>query len=292
MTRRVLVSGACGLLGGVLVGKLIDLGLDVVATSRRCVDRTAGGYVHRQCELADAASTRELFADGFDAIVHAAGRIRCDGADIAPFVRDNLLATANLVDAAMLARTRVFVFISTISVYSGDGPFLEDDQTNATDAYGWSKRIAERLCLTALGDRAVVLRLGGLHGLPRRDGVVYEFFARALRGSPIEVTEPETRVTLTFIDDAIAAIARVLEVPTPAPSRIYNVATVEAPSYRELAERVRDSLGSLSVVVSPVAPRRRDRTLQTARIRSELAFVPLPLSEHLARFARGDLERA
>lgn len=282
---RVLVTGARGLLGGALVQRLARDGMRVLATGRQSVAGVEAGYAYRPCELADAGAVGTLFDGRIDAVIHAAGRIRSDGAGVAAFVRDNVLATANLVDAAQRAQVRVFVHFSTISVYSGNGPFLETSPADSGDVYGWSKRAAEELCLFNLGDAAIVLRLGGLHGTPRQTGVVRAFFDRALRGCPIEVEEPATQLTPTFIDDVAAAVQLLLQAPPP-PSRIYNLATAEAPSYRELAQRVCKIVNSTSSIVSPAAPGKRNRVLDTARIRAEIGFDPMPLDVHLMRFAR------
>ncbi|MCW5771387.1 MAG: NAD(P)-dependent oxidoreductase [Rhodospirillaceae bacterium] len=274
---HVLVTGVGGLLGGAIACKLSERGTSVLPTGRQPAAVATGDY--RRCELADAADVAGLFADGVDAVVHAAARIRGD--DAAAFERDNVRATHNLAAAAQLAGVRRFVLISTISVYSGEGPFAEDACTAATDPYGHTKRLAEQICIE-LQPQAVVLRLAGLHGAPRRDGVVSALFAQARSGTPLRLAEPDTRVTLTFIDDVVAAIDLLLA--RPAPSRIYNLATLEAPTYRELAEQIRDLAGSSGEIVSPQDAPRRNRVLNTSRIRRELSFVPLPLERHLARF--------
>lgn len=275
---RVLVTGAGGLLGGAMARRLAEKGCAVSATGRRPTAMPFPAY--QPCELSDAAETAKLFTGEVDAVVHAAARIRGNDADA--FERDNVCATRNLAAAARASGVRRFILISTISVYSGDGPFTEDSPAEAADLYGRSKAVAEKACLEAL-PTATVLRLAGLHGAPRRDGVVYEMFAQARRGRPIEVAEPDTRATLTFIDDVVSAANRLLA--GPAPSRIYNLATSEAPTYRELAEHIRGLAGGASAIVSAPDPRRRNRVLDTARIRGEIGFAPLPLERHLARFA-------
>lgn len=274
---RVLVTGASGVLGGVVAHRLAERGFAVSATGRR---PAAPFRAYHPCELADAAEVPKLFSSGVDAVIHAAARIRGDDANA--YVRDNVHATRNVAAAARASGVRLFVMISTISVYSGDGPFTEDSPAEAVDPYGRTKRAAEKACIEAL-PTAIVLRLAGLHGAPRRDGVLYEMFAQARRGQPIDVAEPDTRATLTFIDDVVTALGRLLE--GSAPSRVYNLATFEAPTYRELAERIRGVAGGESTIVSRHDARRRNRVLDTSRIRGELGFAPLPLERHLARFA-------
>ncbi len=283
MSPDVLVTGAQGLLGGAMVRALRKQGFDVLATGRRGLRDGTAADGYRECDLADAPSVERLFAAGPKAVIHAAGRIQ--GSGYAPFARDNVLATATVVDASRAAGARTCVIISSIAVYSGDGPFTEDSPAAARDPYGWSKRAAERVGLAGY-DRAVVLRLGGLHGRQRTGGVVDTFFTRAVRGETIEVDEPDTRVTLTFIDDVVAAVSQLLRAENAPPSRIYNLATREAPSYGELAESVRSIVSSSSAIRAARSPKRRNRVLDTELIRSEMKFASLPLEEHLGRFAR------
>jgi nucleoside-diphosphate-sugar epimerase len=286
MTARVLITGAQGLLGGVLARTLARRGYDVVATGRR--PGAAAEYEYRACELSDPEAVRALFAGTpFDAVVHSAARVPDGKNEIAPFLRDNVRATAVLAEAARVAEARRFVFCSTISVYSGDGPFAEDAPTDVADPYGSTKRKGEEACLAgnARENRNVVLRLGGLHGHPRVDGVLHAFFTRAARGEPIEVSEPETRATITFFDDVIAIVERILGAAAAPPSPIYNVATSEQVTLRDLAEQVRAQLTNMSRIVSPPASKARNRVLAVERARRELGFAPLPLAEHLARYA-------
>lgn len=294
MTARILVTGAQGLLGGVLARRLARLGHEIVATGRRPSTQESAEFQYLPCELSDPDAVHSLFADKpYDAVVHSAARVPGERHAIASFVRDNILAAAVLADAAYVARVRRFIFCSTISVYSGDGPFVEESPTAIDDAYGWSKRRAEEICLRNNEDenRGIVLRLGGLHGHPRRDGVIHRFFDRARRGEPIPVAEPETRTTITFFDDVVALIERiVLETAAPT-SAIYNVAAVGEVAYRELAETILKQVEGSSRIISPPSSRKRNRVLDTGRLRRELGFQPLPLSEHLARYAQACLPR-
>jgi UDP-glucuronate 4-epimerase len=280
MSGSVLVTGARGLLGGALVRALKQAGHDVVATGRQAGN--GEGYV--AADLADARAMDGLFdRRSYAAIVHAAARLR--GNDAQAYVRDNVVATDNLLNAARAAGAERFIFCSTISVYSGDGPFTEDSEVGATEIYGRTKREAEEVCLASGKPAATVLRLGGVHGQPRRDGVVGTMLERALQGEPVVVREADTRVTITFIDDVIAAVQRLLSLPAAGSSRVYNLACGEAPTYRELAEQIVALTGSRSSIAVEPANRTRNRVLDTTRIRGELGFTPAPLSQHLRKFA-------
>ena len=278
---RVLVTGARGLIGGSLVESLARDGFDVVATGRQAGALKADG-TYRPADLADAGQVRSLLdGGGIAAIVHCAARLRGEPPE---FVRDNETATQNLVEAAARADVIRLIFCSTISVYCGDGPFSEGSPIGGDDPYARTKAAAERICLDAPAPRGISLRLAGVHGHQRHDGFLHEYFARARTNRTIEVGEPDTRVTPTFVDDVAVAVAALLRVTTLPHERVFNLATVESPTYRELAEMVCKAMDSQSAIEATES-RKRNRVLDTGRIRSALGFVQLPLSSHLARFA-------
>jgi nucleoside-diphosphate-sugar epimerase len=279
-SRRILVTGANGLLGRVLVPFLAQSGFDVVATARRPQDETMAEV--RLADLAEIDAVRALFKGGpYFGVVHAAARVRSQDVDYRAFTRDNVASTKNLVSAC--AGEERLIFCSTISVYSGDGPYSENAPTQPADVYGRTKLEAERVCLAS--GHAASLRFGGLHGAPRSDGLVHTIFARSRTGQPIELSEPRTVVTLTFLDDAVRSIAALLDCAAFPAGRAYNVATAEALSHLQLAESIRALLQTSNAIVTPSESKERNRALNTGLILGDLDFSPWPLAEHLRRFA-------
>ena len=287
MSALVLVTGAGGLLGGVLAKALGGEGREILATVRR-PGVEVPGLECLPCELSDPEAVQQLFTGrSIGAVVHVAGRIRGEPGATGTFVRDNVVATTNLLDASRAAGVERFVFCSTISVYSGEGPFAESSPTAVSDPYGWTKRKAEELCLqsAAGGPSIVVLRFAGLHGHPRRDGVIHAFFASASRGEPLRIDEPDTEITPTFLDDVVGVMRRILERPVPQSASIFNVAIAEAVTLRQLAEAIHAQVGGGKIELVASA-KRRNRALETNRLRTDLGYQPLPLSDHLARFSK------
>jgi nucleoside-diphosphate-sugar epimerase len=279
------------LLGGVLASALAQGGHEVMATGRQPTGPASKGVSYRQADLANADDVEGLFRDQApEVIVHAAARIRADNE--AAFTRDNVIATATLAEAALRHGIRPCIFFSTISVYSGDGPFLEDSPADSSELYGWTKREAEQAWLNILGDRAIVLRLAGLHGHPRRTGFVYQIAAKALSGAQVELDEPETQVTLTFIDDVVATVSSILSVPRPPRHRVFNLATADSATYHEIAATLCKLLHSTSRIVAGTNSRKHNRIMDTARIRAEIDPPLTPLSSHLSRMANMMIQAA
>jgi nucleoside-diphosphate-sugar epimerase len=286
MSLRILVTGAAGLLGGESVRALTGPGRSVFGASR---DGPGGGKSLIGCDLSNADAVKSMFDEvAPDVVVHAAGRISASANAIELFERDNVTATANVVNAARSRPVTHFIYTSSISVYSGEGPYTEESPVTATDPYGQSKRRGEQACLSAADAtfRPVILRLGGLHGPPRHDGVVAEFFRRGHAGETIHVPEPKTTMTLTFIEDVIEVVDRILGVTAPAAPAIFNIATREAVELGELAAMIRALTGARSRVELEKSAKRRNRALDTGRIRAWLGLPSTPLSKHLARISQ------
>lgn len=176
--RPVLVTGAGGLVGRSTVNRLVELGVEVIATDLPTPAnekvaaewRRLPGVRVSWCDLTDPAATADLLATAAPgAVVHLAAIIPplCySRPELARAV--NVDATAHLVAAAIaLPSPPRFVQASSVAVYGGRNPHATDTLLTAdlpmapTDLYGELKAEAERLVRASTLDW-VVLRLGGV----------------------------------------------------------------------------------------------------------------------------------
>ncbi|KGI79038.1 NAD-dependent epimerase/dehydratase family protein [Oleiagrimonas soli] len=151
---RILVTGSAGHLGEALVRTLradghAVLGLDQVASA--CTDRVGS--------IADPAVVRAA-VEGVDAVLHAATLHKPHIATHTrqDFIDTNVTGTLNLLDAAVDAGVRAFVFTSTTSSF-GDAMtpppgapaawITEDTVPQPKNIYGATKLAAEDLCRLA-----------------------------------------------------------------------------------------------------------------------------------------------
>jgi len=175
MPHKVLVTGACGLVGSETVKALVANGRQVVATdldtpANRRTAQKFGSAAVRWTDLTDRAATQALIADvAPTAIVHLA-------AIIPPFCYAqralarsvNVNATADLIRIAeSQPNPPRFVQASSIAVYGARNPnrfpdvLTVDTPVSPVDNYGGHKIEVEKL-LTASTLEWVVLRLGGV----------------------------------------------------------------------------------------------------------------------------------
>src|SRR4051794_25984447 len=154
----ILVTGSSGHLG---TGLMRVLGRDAVGA-----DLLAGPDTHVVGDLADRALARRA-VQGMDAVIHTATlhKPHIGSHTRADFIAANVTATLNLLEEAVAAGVRAFVFTSTTSAFgraltSGRGEpaawITEDVVPRPRNVYGVTKTAAEDLCELVHRD----------HGLP------------------------------------------------------------------------------------------------------------------------------
>jgi UDP-glucose 4-epimerase len=158
---RVLITGSSGHLGEALVRVLGAEGIDVVG-----LDVLASPHTSAVGSIADRAFVRRSMA-GVDAVIHAATlhKPHVGSHTRQDFVDTNVTGTLNLLEEAVAAGVRGFVFTSTTSAFGralSPGPgapaaWIDEDVAPVPrNIYGATKTAAEDLCELAHRD----------HGLP------------------------------------------------------------------------------------------------------------------------------
>jgi UDP-glucose 4-epimerase len=171
----VLVTGGAGYIGSHMVHALVDAGERVVV-----LDNLSTGFdwaVAPAASLAvgetgDQSRVAALIAEHrVDAIIHFAASIVVPDSvrDPLGYYRNNTVNSRALIEAAVRAGVRHFVFSSTAAVYGNPArlPVREDDPTTPTSPYGSSKLMTEimlRDAGTAHGLRHMILRYFNVAG--------------------------------------------------------------------------------------------------------------------------------
>ena len=156
--------------------KFSSAGHEVVGLSRRaCV--FGGRSV--EIDLASATARAELEALGLesgwpDTVIHAASK-QPGSKDLSEYVKSNVLATANLLDALRESPPRRLIYTSTLSVYAEPetNPVNETGKTTNALPYAATKLWGEQLVKTFQDrSRVVILRLPSLYGVGQADSFI------------------------------------------------------------------------------------------------------------------------
>ena len=174
MTKRVLITGAFGYLGGRLAQVLgHQERCEVLLGSRRA--RKAPAWLPRaktiQTDWHSQTRLDEICSD-VDAVVHLAGMNRQDCvADPVEALEFNAAGTARLLRSAIKLKVKRFVYVSTAHVYGSPltGVVTEETCPRSLHPYATSKRAGEDSVRNAraCGDiEGIVVRLSNSFGAP------------------------------------------------------------------------------------------------------------------------------
>lgn len=207
------------------------------------------------------------------------------------YVRNNVLATQHLLEAAARHPVERFVYASSSSIYGQAErfPTPEEAVPRPLSPYGLTKLSGEHLCQlyhANLGVPAVSLRYFSVYGPRQRPDMAFNIFCRAaIEGKPIQVFGDgrQTR-DFTYVEDVVVATRAAAITPDVAGST-YNIGGGSRVSLAEAIELLEQIVGAgLEVDHGPWERGDvRDTGADTARARAELGFeARIRLGEGLA----------
>ncbi len=146
----ILVTGGAGYIGSHVVRQLAERGERVIVLDNLSTGRAAA-VLGGELVVGDTGDTalvsRLLAQHGIDTILHFAAHIVVPESVANPlkYYRNNTANTRSLLECAVQAGVKQFVFSSTAAVYGlpEGGSASEDTQTAPINPYGWSKLMSE-----------------------------------------------------------------------------------------------------------------------------------------------------
>jgi len=149
---RILVTGACGYKGTVLVPKLLKAGHDVVAIDTMWFGNYLESHKNLMVMKADVRNVEQIDLDGTDAIIHLSSIANDPCGDLDPKLtwEVSALATMQLADKAVRHGVRKFIFASSGSVYGvkEEAQVTEDLELKPISEYNKTKMVSERVLLS------------------------------------------------------------------------------------------------------------------------------------------------
>jgi len=290
---RVLVTGACGLLGQELVKQLSrNPRLDVLATGRDDTPPYSGvsaGYT--SMDIIDSEAVRRIFVDfSPHIVVNCAAMAHVDGCETEreKCWAANVDAVENMVKLCRTHGSKL-IQISTDFIFDGlDGPYREDARPNPVNFYGRSKLAAENAVRQMNPDKWAIVRtvlvFGTGEGLKRTNvgmWIVNDLSA----GKSIRVFTDQHR-SPTYNADLANGIERIIRFGR---TGVYHISGREYMSLFDFAEAIADAFELDKSLISPVtsdelqlAAARPPKTgFIILKAETELGYRPRPLEESL-----------
>jgi nucleoside-diphosphate-sugar epimerase len=208
---HVLVTGAGGFVGRHLIEALLAKGHRVTGTFRRAPPSSelAGRRAGLELVARDLAEPARL-PERIDGVIHAAATSAWTGITVDRIARDNVEGTRRLVEYALGAGARGFIYLSSMSVYGEIEADEVDEDTpiRNPDAYGATKYVGELL----VGDAAkrlpgLAIRLPGVIGPGARRNFLAEALAKIQEGAEVRVFNPDARFNNAVHVGELAAFA-------------------------------------------------------------------------------------
>jgi len=258
---KVLVTGACGYKGTVLVPKLLEQGYEVIALDTQWFGNFLPEHANLTVLKQDVRDTHNINLDGVDAIIHLASIANDPCGDLNPKLtwEVSALATMQLADKAKRCGIKHFIYASSGSVYGvkDEDQVTEELSLEPISEYNKTKMVSERVLLSYSDDMTVqVVRPATVCGLSKRmrlDVSVNMLTMQALTNGKITVFGGKQTRPNIHIDDITDLYIFLLQ--NPHVTGVYN-AGFENISILDIANMAVSQVASLEdkdaeIIVTP-----------------------------------------
>ena len=257
--RNVLITGGAGFIGSHLAAEMLTRSCEVVI-----LDDLSGGDLSNvpqgarfvEGSVTDDHLVNRLFeATPFDVVFHLAA-YAAEG--LSHFIKrfnytNNLIGSANMINAAVNHGVSCFVFTSSIAVY-GDRPELPLREATVPipeDPYGIAKLAVEqelRISHDMFGLDYVIFRPHNVYGERQNIGDKYRnvvgiFMNQILQAKPMTIFgDGEQTRAFSYVGDIVPIMADAVDLPA-ARNQIFNIGADQPYTVNELAHSVAAAMG-------------------------------------------------
>jgi len=272
---KVLLTGAAGFIGSNLSEALVRRGDSVVGVDsfdpyydRSVKERNIAGLTESpnfhfvELDLRDKAAVKALLEEGFDVVVHLAGRggVRRSIVEPEAYVELNYTATLRLLEAMKETSLRKMVFASTSSIYGDRSkvPFKEDERADwPISPYSATKKACEAMLYTYhhLYDFDVyALRFFTVYGPRQRpDMAIYKLVRSIIREEPFErYGDGKTERDYTYVDDIVAGVIKAAE--RARGYEVINIGGSRTVHLQRLISLAEEIIGKKAVIIEKPVP--------------------------------------
>lgn len=286
--RRLVLTGARGLVGDAVLRHFHDLGWHVTAACSGNAQSASSRISVVPFDLATASASRELekAVAECDAIIHSAAILPSSGfLKTSEGTRDlylkNSQGTFDLMAMAARLGVKQFIFLSSANLYAQPPDMISEDIVpSPSDAYMLSKAAGEGIA-GMFGQtsktRFYTLRIAAPYGARfTAKAVIPTFVTRALAGQTLQLMGSGSREQVfTYVGDI--ARACMAAVDGEAPPGPYNIAGPGPVTMTELADAVARAVGGTAEITYSGEPDPNEgakRRISIARAKQYLGWEP------------------
>ena len=230
---RAFVTGGTGFLGKRIVRRLIERGDEVVVLARDRERAAEAAGLGAEIVIGDLESV-DGFAhalEGCDVVYHAGARVVSHG-DWDLFLKANVIATERLIDLAIDAGARRFVYVSSLGIFEidRDGQVVDEDSDYDHNPmlrghYTRSKIDADRVACAAAraGKPVAIVRPGRIYGPDHpQQPLFYGRVKKRIGSWLVVVSKPSYLTPISYVENAADAVVAA-GAAEDADGKIFNV---------------------------------------------------------------------
>src|ERR1700733_1628203 len=298
---RVLVTGGSGFIGSHVVDKLAARGHEPVIYDLRPSPWHAPDTIETVIGSINDREALERAMFGCDAVAHLAAM-----ADVNDVHRDpedaeqvNSRGTAAVLEAARRAGVKRDAYASKIWVYSDCEPDQVDEETllaPPSHLYTSTKLAGELYCKAyqeLYGIDYTILRFGIPYGPRAREAAVIPAFVnKALAGDPLTLAGDGSQSRkFVYVEDLADGVA--LGLDEVAVNRVYNLASDETVTIKQIATTIQELMGDVEITYTPARPGDfGGKIVSSQRAQRELGWTAAtPFAEGVRRYIDWRMER-
>jgi UDP-N-acetylglucosamine 4,6-dehydratase len=267
ISGSLLITGGTGTFGNAMVHRAIRDGVSEVRIfsrdekkqddmRRRLADSRIKFYIG---DVRNEQSLRDAMA-GVDCVFHAAALKQVPSCEFFPIeaVRTNVLGAENLLNAAIAARVKRVIVLST------------DKAVYPINAMGLSKAMMEKLAIAksrVAGQGTVIscTRYGNV--MASRGSVVPHFIRQIQAGEPLTVTDPRMTRFMMSIDGAVGLVLWAFEHGRPGDTFVQKAPAATIDTLAQALVRVFNSRSPVRII----GTRHGEKLYETLLTREEIA---------------------
>ncbi len=297
---KVMVTGGSGFFGSHLCRSLLEKKHEVFALSLSGKkERVASLLGHKnfhfmRVDIRDLPALQKIMKKNkMDAVIHLAGYTANGSKELShnlPCFEINVTGSFNVLQSCLLSGVSKMIFASSKGVYGipESLPVGESHSKDPSDFYSLTKLQGEILCeyyARNYGFHTIVLRYGGIYGIGKNKGAIYNFTKEVLNGkSPRIFSDGNQTRDFVYIEDAVNATINALNIADEIAFDVFNVGSGRETSINELLGKI-IRIADIDIDFKYVPEKSTDRfVLDITKAKKYLYYHPHSLDSGLEEF--------